>query len=125
MKFLQQREQAGHEFCFSLQAMQTLVHGNRFQPRFGNRLAAVAAHAVGALFDARKRLLDGLQNLRVGLLQLQLNVDFVVPARLIRHVALARVVLHRRLQRLDASGADNLAALSQQRVLVLLHVHVA
>jgi hypothetical protein len=66
-----------------------------------------------------------LQNLRIGLFQLELNMNFVVPARLIRHVALARVGLHRSLQRLDASGADDLAALPQQRVFVLLNVHVA
>jgi hypothetical protein len=50
-------------------------------------------------------------------------VDFVVAARLIGHVALAGVVLHRRLQRFDAAGAEYLRALLQQRVLIYLLVH--
>jgi hypothetical protein len=52
-----------------------------------------------------------------------LNVDFVVPARLIGHVALARVVFHRRLKGLDAAGSENFSALLQKRVLEGLHVH--
>jgi hypothetical protein len=52
-----------------------------------------------------------------------LNVDFVVAAGLVGHVALTRVVLHRRLERLDAAGADNLAALPEERILEVLHVH--
>src|ERR1019366_2023767 len=92
--------------------------GNRVQPGLGDRLAAIAAHAVRTLLDAPQRFLDRLQNLRVGLLQLELNVHFVVAARLIRHVALARVVLHRRLQRLDAAGAEDLGPFPEERVLV-------
>ena len=70
-----------------------------------------------------ERFLDRLQDLGVGLLQLQLDVDFVVAAGLIGHVALAGVVLHRRLQRLDPARPEDLAALLEQRVLVDLHVH--
>ena len=51
-----------------------------------------------------ERFLDRLQDLRVGLLQLECDVDFVVAAGLVGHVALPRVVLHRRLERLDAAG---------------------
>ena len=50
---------------------------------------------------APERLFDRLQDLGVGLLQLQLDVDFVVAAGLVGHVALAGVVLHRRLNHLQ------------------------
>ena len=59
----------------------------------------------------QQRFFDRLQDLGVGLLQLELNVDFVVAARLVGHVALAGVVLHRRLKRLDAAGPENFGAL--------------
>src|SRR6187402_1725452 len=62
---------------------------DRVQTRFGNRFSAVAADAVNAFVDAAQRLFDRLQNFGVGLLQLQLNVNLVRSARLIRHVALA------------------------------------
>ena len=60
--------------------MQTRVHGIAFSRAGGDRLAAVAADAVGALLDAPQRFFDRLQDLGVGLLQLQLDVDFVVAA---------------------------------------------
>src|SRR5262249_56234649 len=66
----------------------------------------------------------GLQDLGVGLLQFELNMDFVVAACLIGQIALARVVLHRRLQRLDAaSGRKNLATFSEKGFLVRGQVH--
>jgi hypothetical protein len=52
-------------------------------------------------------------------------VDFVVPTRLIRHVALTRVVLHRGLQRLDAARPEDLDTFLQERVLEMLNVHCA
>ena len=84
---------------------------NRFEPRRRNRVAAVAADPVGPLLDAAEGLFDRLEDLGVGLLEFELDVDFVVAARLIRHVALAGVIFHRRLERLDSSRAENLAAL--------------
>src|SRR5262249_12514727 len=74
--------------------------------------------AVGAFLDPPERFLDGLQDFRVGLLQLQLDVDFVVAARLIGHIALACVVLHRRLERLDSARPQDFSALLQQLFLV-------
>src|SRR4030095_9200055 len=91
---------------------------DRAEPRLGDRFAAVAADAVGALLNPPQRFFDGLQDLGVGLFQLQLNVDFVVAAGLIRHVSLTSVVLHRRLQRFDAARAEYLATFLEQRVLV-------
>src|SRR5262249_29416291 len=88
------------------------------EPGFRDRLAAVATDPVSALFNPPERFLDGLEDLGVGLFQLELDVHFVVAARLIRHVALARVVLHRGLERLDAAGAEYLATLLEQRVLM-------
>src|SRR5262245_27990024 len=79
---------------------------DRPQARFRDRLAAVAADAVGALLDSPQRFFDGLQDLGVGLFQLQLDMNFVVAAGLIRHVSLTSVVLHRRLQRFDAARAE-------------------
>src|SRR5688500_12906418 len=97
---------------------------NRLQPCFRDGVAAVTADAEGALLDAAQCLLDRLQNLRVRLFELQLNVNFVGSARLIRHVTLAaRVVLHRPLQRLGGRATEQLAALPHQRVAVNLHVH--
>src|SRR4029453_4629734 len=78
------------------------------ESRLRVRLAAVAADAEGADVDAVERLFDRLEDLGVGLFQFQLDVDFVVPARLIGHVALASgVVLHGPLERLwgGAPGA--------------------
>src|SRR5262245_26450086 len=90
---------------------------NGRQPRLGNRLAAVAADTVGPLVDTPQRAFNGLQDLGVCLLELQLNVNFVVAAGLIGHVALAPgVVLHRPLQRLGRGAAEQLPALAQQRV---------
>jgi hypothetical protein len=97
--------------------------GNRIEAGLGNRFTAIAADAVGALFDALKRLFDRLQNLGVGLLQLERDVDLVVAGRLVRHVALPGVIFHGRLQRLDAAGVNDLVALSNQRVLVGLLIH--
>ncbi len=71
---------ATHEFCFSLQLMHDARPRNGVKPRLGNRLAAVAADAVGAFVDAPERFFDRLQNLGVRLLELQLDVDFVVAA---------------------------------------------
>ena len=48
---------------------------------------------------------------------LSCDVDFVVAAGLVRHVALAGVVVHRGLQRLDPAGAENLGALLEKRPL--------
>src|SRR5687767_6604481 len=74
---------------------------DRVQPRFGDRLATLAADAVRPLLDAAERTLDRLQDLGVGLFELELNMDFVVAGRLVGHVALpAGIVLHRPLQRL-------------------------
>ena len=123
VELLQERQQVGHALCFSLQAMHTRVHGNGVEPCRGDRFAAVTTDAVRALLDPPERFLDGLKDLGVGLLQLQRDVDLVVAARLIRHVALARIVLHRGLQRLDAAGPENLAAFPEQRLLVVLLVH--
>jgi hypothetical protein len=52
------------------------------------------------------------------LLQLEGDVHLVVAAGLIGHVALPRVVLHRRLQGLDAAGPDELSLFAEQRVFV-------
>src|SRR5688572_30150226 len=90
---------------------------NRVEPRVGNHLTAVAAQTVGAGLDALERFLDRLQNLRVRLFQLELNVDLVVAARLVRHVALtARVVLHGPLQGLGSGTTQQFAPLAEQRV---------
>src|SRR5688500_5016136 len=71
------------------------------EPRLGDRVAAVAADPVGPLIDAAQRLFDRLEDLGVGLLQLELDVHLVVATGLVGHVALApRVVLHRPLERL-------------------------
>src|SRR6187399_2385161 len=97
---------------------------NRVEPGVGNHLAAVAAQAKGASLHALERFLDGLQDLGVGLLQLQLNVNLVVAAGLIRHVALpARVVLHRPLQGFGGAATEQLASLAEQRVPIVRHVH--
>src|SRR5215467_5357082 len=90
---------------------------NRVETCVGDRLAAVAANPVRALVDAPQRFFNRLKDFRVGLLQLQLNVDFVVAAGLIGHVALTRVVFYRRLKRLDAAGPENFGSLLQKRVL--------
>src|SRR5215208_354249 len=96
---------------------------NRGQPRLRDRLAAVAADSVAAVVDASQRAVDGLQDLGVGLFQFELDVYFVVPARLIGHVALAPgIVFHRPLQR-PGGAAQQLRALVQQRVTVDLKVH--
>ena len=70
-----------------------------------------------SLLDPPERFLDRLEDLGVGLFQLERDVDFVVAARLVGHVALAGVVVHRRLQRLDSAGAENFSALLEQRIL--------
>src|ERR1700687_1915774 len=57
---------------------------NRVQTRLRNWLAAIPADPVGALVDAPERLLDRLQDLRVGLLQLELDVHLGVATGLIR-----------------------------------------
>ena len=88
-----------HAFCFSLQVMQTRVQGIAF-----NRASAIGspqsrADAEGAFFDPHQRLVDRLENLGVGLLQPQLNMNFVVARGLIGHVALAAVVVLHRIWR--------------------------
>src|SRR6185436_14469413 len=99
---------------------------NGIQPRLGNRLAAVLADAKVSLFDPHQRFIDRLKNLRVGLLQPQLNVDFVVACGLVGHVTLAAVVvLHRIGERLKTSGLLEFGALLEQRVLVGRDVHAA
>ena len=103
--------------------MQTRVHGMAFRRASAIGLAAIAADAVGALVDTQQRFFDGLEDFGVGLLQLELNVDFVVAARLVGHVALAGVVLHRRLKRFDAACPEDLGAFSEERVLEKLNVH--
>src|SRR5688500_9861879 len=73
--------------------------GNGVEPGVGNHLSTIAAHAIRARLHALKRFLDGLQDLGIGLLQFELDVDLVVAAGLVCHVALAaRVVLHGPLQ---------------------------
>src|SRR4029077_18635957 len=66
------------------------------QPRLGDGFAAIPADAVGTLIEAQQRFFNSLQDFRVGLLQFELNVDLVIATRLVGHVALAGVVLHRR-----------------------------
>src|SRR5262249_51999493 len=78
---------------------------------------------VSPFVDAPEGFFDRLQDLCIGLLQLQLDVDLVVAAGLIRHVALAGIVLHRRLEGLDTTGSEDVTALSEQRFLVVLRVH--
>src|SRR5204862_3777658 len=97
---------------------------DRVEPCIRNRLAAVAADAIGALVDAPERVFDRLQDLRVGLFQFELDVDLVGAARLVRHVALPpRVVLHRPLQRLGGRASEQLAAFLQQLRAVLFDFH--
>ena len=65
-----------------------------------------------------ERFLDRLQDLGVGLLQLELDVDFVVAAGLVGQVALPAVDVHRRRQRPRARRRrQDLAPLAQQHVL--------
>ena len=66
--------------CFSLQLIQERVHGIAF-----SRASAIGSpqslHTpYDALLDTPQRSFDRLEDLGVGLFQLQLNVDFVVPA---------------------------------------------
>src|SRR5205085_7898444 len=79
----------------------------------------------GALFDAAERLFDRLKNLGVGLLQFQLDVDFVVAAGLVGEIPLARVdVAHGLLKGLDAAARrEDLGALLQQRFFVGRSIH--
>ena len=71
--------------------MQTRVQGMAFSRGGRDRLAAVAADAVGALLHPAERLFDRLQDLGVGLLQFELDVDFVVAAGLVGEVSLPGV----------------------------------
>src|SRR5512139_2858697 len=99
---------------------------NGLQPGLGDRLAAVLADAIGPLVDAPERLFDRLQDLRVCLFELQLDVDFVVAAGLVRPVTLAAgVVFHGPLQRLGGGAAQQFAPLAEQRVPVVRLVHLA
>ena len=125
MEIVEERQQLGgaHEFCFALQVMQTRVQGMAFSLRLGNRLAAVAADAVGALVNPLERLFDGLQNLGVGLLELQLDVDFVVAGRLIGQVALARVRVERDRQRIAAAAGEDVSPFPQQHLFEGRYVH--
>src|SRR5262245_23906407 len=85
---------------------------NGIQACFSDRLPAFAADAVRSLFDAPQRTFDRLEDLGVGLFELELNVDFVVARGLIGHVALpAGVVLHRPLQGLRRGAGKELPAL--------------
>src|SRR5688572_7864498 len=61
---------------------------NGVQSCLGDRFAALTTHPVGSLLDAAQRALYGLQDLGVGLFELELNVDFVVARGLICHVPL-------------------------------------
>ncbi len=108
-----------HALCFSLQVMQTRVHGIAFR-----RAAAIGSPQSRQMpkvpfLHAIERFLDRLQDLRVSLLQFELNVNFVVAARLIREIALAGIGLRRRRQRLvdAAGGRQNLATLPEKRIL--------
>src|SRR5262245_55991858 len=97
---------------------------DRIQPRFGNRLAALPANAVGTFFDAAQRAFDRLQDLGVSLFEFELNVDFIVAGGLVGHVALpAGVVLHRPLQRFRGRASEELSSLLEQRVPVYREVH--
>src|SRR5262245_59698185 len=97
---------------------------NRREPRLGDRLAAVAADAVRALFHAPQRAFDRLQDLGVGLFQFQLNVHLVVAGGLIGDVALAAgIVLHRPLQRFGGTAPEQLAALAHQRYPKYFQIH--
>src|SRR4026208_356978 len=74
---------------------------NRVQPRLGDLLTALLAHAERSFLDTTQGAFDRLEDLGVGLFELELNVDFVVPRGLVGHVDMpAGVVLHRPLQRL-------------------------
>jgi hypothetical protein len=102
------RRLAAQAFCFSLQVMHTRVHGMA-----SSRASAIgwpqSRHSRRCPLDALERFLDGLQDLGVGLFQLQLDVNLVVAAGLVRHVALAaRVVLHRPLQGLARPPSSSL-----------------
>ena len=98
--------------------------GDGVEAGLGNRLTAITTHPESAFFNPLQGLVDGLQNLRVRLLQAQVNVHFVVTRRLVGHVALPSiVVLHGRLDRTKASGLFELRALLEKRLAVGRHVH--
>src|SRR4029079_10725097 len=72
---------------------------NGVQPGRGYLFSAITANAVGALLHPVERFLDRLKDLRVGLLELQLDVYFVVAAGLVGQIPLPRVDFNRRRQR--------------------------
>ena len=125
MELLQKRGQLGrrHEALFRLAGDADARPGNRVQPGLGNRLAAVAAYAIGTFLNPLERLFDRLQNLRVGLLELQLDVDFVVARRLIRQISLARVGVQRDRQRIAAAAGEDISPFAQQHLFVGAGVH--
>src|SRR5262249_16310919 len=103
-------------FLFFLAADADARPGDRVESSRRDRLPAVTADAVGALLDAPQGFVDRLKDLGVGLLEFQLDVNLVVTARLVGHVALpAGIVLHRPLEWLRA-GADQLTAFPEQRI---------
>src|ERR687898_818285 len=89
----------------------------------GNGLAAVAANAVGAFLNPLERLFDSLQNLGVGLLELQLDVDFVVAGRLVGEVSLARVRVERHGQWIAAPAGEDVSPFPQQHLFEGRYVH--
>src|SRR5687768_6806303 len=93
------------------------------ETRLGNRLAAVAANAVGALLNALERLFDRLQNFGVGLLELQLDVDLVVARRLVGEVSLTRVRVKRHGQRITATAGEDVSPFPQQHLFEGRYVH--
>src|SRR5687767_2990540 len=69
--------------------------GNGLETRRRDAVPAVPADAVGADFHPLKRLLNRLEDLGVGLLQLEGDVHLVVAAGLIGQIALTAVDVHR------------------------------
>ena len=95
---------------------------NGLEPRLGNHLTAVAADAVCAHIEAHEGVFDCLKNLRLGLLDCELDVDLIVATGLIRHVAFARVVLHHCLYSGPSPEYIDLCAFPKKCVLEVIHV---
>ena len=90
----------------------------RGETRRRDRAAAIATDAVRAVLHAVEGLFDGLQDLGVGHLQLELNLDLVGPTGLVGQIALTAVHFGRGRNGPGAGRRrEDLGALPEEHVL--------